>query len=53
MVLPRKVIEREVAASKAALKAHEEGAKVHKIVVAAFEKELEKYPESKKEAKKP
>lgn len=47
MALPRKVIERELAASKAALEAHEEGAKIHEIVKAAFEKELKKYPEEK------
>ncbi len=41
--LSKKVIEREVAASKAALKAHLEGAKIHKIVLKCFEEELKKY----------
>lgn len=43
MDLPKKVIERELASSKAALKAHEEGVEVHKIVLKCFEAELDKF----------
>ena len=43
MVLGKKIIERELASSKAALKAHLEGAKIHEIVVKCFERELKKF----------
>ncbi|KKN28674.1 hypothetical protein LCGC14_0851860 [marine sediment metagenome] len=49
MALSREVLERELGASKAALKAHEEGTEIHKIVSKVFEEELKKYPEKKKE----
>lgn len=42
MVLSVKSLERELAASKAAVKAHKDGLEIHKIVIAAFEEELEK-----------
>ncbi len=41
------VIKRELAASKAALKAHEEGIEIHKIVSKAFEKALKKCSKEK------
>ena len=44
MALSREVIERELDSSKAALKAHEEGVKIHQIVIAAFERALKKCP---------
>lgn len=48
MDLSREVIERELAASKAALNSHEEGIEIHKIVTEAFAKALEKCPKVKK-----
>ena len=47
MVLNREVLEREFQASQAALKAHEEGAEIHKIVSAAFKSILDKLPKEK------
>ena len=40
MDLSREVLERELKASEAAGKAHEEGAEIHKIVSEAFRKTL-------------
>lgn len=45
MDLSRTSILRELEASKAALLAHTEGIAIHEIVIAAFEKALEKCPE--------
>jgi len=54
MALYREDIEKEIAAVKAAIKAHEQGALINKIVLEAFEKELEKYPAAEqKPVKKP
>ena len=43
MGLSREVIEREIAGSKAAIKSHEEGLIINKIVLRAFETELETF----------
>jgi hypothetical protein len=43
MDLNKKLLEREVSACKAAIKAHEEGTAVNKIVLEAFEIELKKF----------
>lgn len=43
MVLSKELIERELKASEAALKAHMEGVEIHKIVIEAFKKEKEKF----------
>lgn len=40
----RKLIEREIAGSKAALDAHADGIKIHSIVLNAFREELKKCP---------
>lgn len=40
----RETLEREIKASKAAIKAHGEGIEIHQVVLAAFEKELVKCP---------
>jgi len=45
----REIWERELKASQEALKAHQEGIEIHKVVCKAFEEELEKYPKKKKE----
>lgn len=47
MALAKDVLERELKASEAALKAHQEGIEVHKIVSEAFQKELEKCKKNK------
>ena len=44
MVLNRKVIEREIAAAEAAVKAHLEGAEINQIVLDKFKEELKKFP---------
>ena len=44
MVISKEILERELEASKAAIKAHEEGMEIHKIVSKAFEEALKKYP---------
>ncbi len=41
------LLQKELDASKAALKAHNEGIKIHKVVVAAFEKEIENISDEK------
>lgn len=48
MALSKKVLEREIEASKAALKGHIEGAKIHKIVLKSFENELKRLNLKKK-----
>ena len=40
MVISKDLIKKELDASKAALKAHEEGIEIHKIVTKAFEEAL-------------
>lgn len=40
MVICKETLEREIEASKAALKSHEEGITIHEVVLAAFESEL-------------
>ena len=42
MALNKEILEREIKAGEAAIKAHEEGAEIHKVVKKAFEEELEK-----------
>ena len=49
MVLTRELIEKEIVGSEAALKAHEEGVEIHKVVLKMFREELAKLPEKKKE----
>ena len=51
MALSYELCVAEIEASKAALKQHEGGTEVHKVVIAAFEKELEKIPKPKKKEK--
>ena len=46
--LDREVLEKEIAACKAALKAHQHGIVINEIVLKAFKEELEKYPKKKK-----
>jgi hypothetical protein len=48
MVLSYEQVQAEIDASKAALKAHEDGIEVHKIVIKAFEEALAKLPKPKK-----
>ena len=43
----RQLLEQEIAGSKAALLAHQNGIEVHKIVLKAFEAELAKLPPKK------
>ena len=47
MTLNREIVERELEASKRALSAHEEGILIHKVVIAAFQSELDKLPKEK------
>ena len=47
MALTRALIEKEIAGSEAALKAHEEGVEIHKVVLKMFREELAKLPEKK------
>lgn len=47
--LTRKYIEGEIESSKVALQKHSEGVRVHELVIAAFEKELETLPEEEVE----
>ena len=42
MALSEEILKREIEAGKAAIKAHEEGVEIHKIVNKAFEDELKK-----------
>ena len=42
--LTREDVEKELVGSKAALQGHQKGVLVHEIVIAAFEKELKKFP---------
>ena len=51
MVISRATLERERDGAAAALKAHEEGAEIHKIVLAAFEAEVAKLPPKEPEKK--
>ena len=48
MAISREVLETEIAGSEAALKAHEQGLEIHRIVLGAFKAELEKMPKVKK-----
>ena len=47
MDLSREICEREIAACKAAITAHEDGLLVNGLVKGFFEKELKKYPKKK------
>ena len=51
MAISRDVLETEITGSEAALKAHEQGIEIHKIVLGAFKAELAKMPKPKKEEK--
>ena len=52
MGLSKKIIEREIVGSIAAIKAHEEGLAVNQLVLEKFKEELKKFPEEKKQIKK-
>lgn len=43
MALTKEMIEHELEAAKAALKAHQDGALVHEVVVEAFEEKLKSF----------
>ena len=45
--LTRKYLEGEIESSKVALQKHNEGVRVHELVIEAFEKELKTLPEEK------
>ena len=49
MALTRALIEKEIAGSEAALKAHEDGVEIHTLVLKMFKDELAKLPEEKEE----
>jgi len=49
MDLSRKLIEKEIVGSEAALKAHKEGVLIHEIVLAALRQELDKLGDDKPE----
>jgi len=49
MGLTRELIEKEIVGSEAALKAHEDGVEIHKVVLKMFKDELAKLPEEKEE----
>ena len=46
-LLTRKYLEEQIFDSKIALQKHQEGVRVHEIVIKAFEEELAKLPEEK------
>ena len=47
--LTRKYVEDQISDSTIALQKHKEGVRVHEVVIAAFEKELETLPEDEVE----
>lgn len=47
--LTRKYLEGEIETSKIAMEKHAEGVRVHELVIGAFELELSKLPEEKKD----
>jgi len=49
MGLTRELIEKEIAGSEAALKAHEDGVEIHTVVLKMFREELAKLPEEDEE----
>ena len=46
--LTRKYLEEQVSDSEVALQKHREGVRVHEVVIAAFNKELDTLPKEKK-----
>ena len=52
MDLTREVLEREIEGAKAAIKAHQEGEAINKVVLIAFNAQLTKLPPKKKEEEK-
>ena len=52
MGLSKEVIKREIVGAIAAIKAHEEGLLVNKLVLEKFEEELKKFPEEKNQKRK-
>ena len=48
MALTRALIEKEIAGSEAALKAHEDGVEIHTLVLKMFKDELAKLPKKEK-----
>ena len=53
MAINREILEREIVGSKAAIKAHIEGAEINEIALQAFEEAIKRFPEKKKEKKIP
>jgi len=51
--LTRKYVEEQISDSKIALQKHLEGVRVHEVVIAAFEQELENLPEEEQEEDAP